>query len=240
MASLAVDLLGDGQPEVSGNAKRSQDGDSSLVRDALSGSQEAFGRLFERHQEKMLHVATRILRNREDAEDAVQQAFQHAYLRLNAFEGGSRFSTWLTRITINEALQLLRKRRPGHTSLEGHVSEEGETHALEIADSSATPEEQSNEREIHGILNQAIGELRPIFRKVVERHEMDEETSEVTARELGLTNSSVKARAFRARRILQRKVTSRLGVAKSAASRLLFSSARSNYGGMHGTHALAR
>jgi len=240
MATLAVDLQGNARHDVIANADLSKDGDGSLVGEARRGSQAAFSKLFERYQKQMLHVATRILRNHEDAEDAVQLAFQHAYTHLNAFEGISRFSTWLTRITINEALQLLRKRRPGHTSLEGHVSEEGETHVLEIADSSATPEEQSNERELNGILNQAIGELRPIFRNVVQMYEMDEQSSEKTAQELGLTNSTVKARAFRARRILQQKVASRLGMAKGAASRLLFSSVRSNYRGMQRTPALAR
>ena len=240
MATLTVDLQGNLKPGVLPSANPGEDRDNWLVREVLAGSHEAFGKLFERYQEKMLNVATRILRNREDAEDAVQQAFQHAYTHLKAFEGVSRFSTWLTRITINEALQLLRKRRPGHTSLEGHVSEEGETHVLEIADSGATPEAQSNQRELRGILNQAIGELRPIFRKVVERYEIDEQTSEATAKQLGLTNSTVKARAFRARRILQRKLTGRLGMAKAAASRLLFSSVEGNYGGMRRARALAR
>jgi RNA polymerase sigma-70 factor (ECF subfamily) len=238
MATLAVDVRGNVQQDIPQDVKPSQDAERSLVREALGGSQEAFGTLFGRYQEKMFHVANRILRNREDAEDAVQQAFQHAFVHLKRFEGVSRFSTWLTRITINEALQLVRKRRPGHTSLEGRATEEGETHALEIADSRATPEEQSSEREVDGIVYQAIGELRPIFREVVQMYEMDEESSEKTAKALGLTNSTVKARAFRARRILRKKITGRLGLGKGAGA-LLFSRARNNFGGMRRAHALA-
>ena len=81
----------------------------------------AFGALFERYEGKMFQVAMRVLRHHEDAEDAVQQAFKSAFVHLTSFQGQSRFSTWLTRIAINEALMLLRKRRPGHISLEGNV-----------------------------------------------------------------------------------------------------------------------
>lgn len=239
MATLAVDLSGNVQHNIRRGTKSSPDADDFLVREALSGSAAAFSRLFERYQKKMFHIANRILRNREDAEDAVQLAFQRAFVHLNAFAGVSRFSTWLTRITINEALQLVRKRRPGYTSLEGPADGEGETRALEIADSSATPEQQSSEGELRGILRQAIGELRPIFRKVVQMYEMDEQSSETTAKALGLTGSTVKARAFRARRILRRKVETRLGLRKGAGA-LLFSAPGKDFAGMGGTHALAR
>ncbi len=171
----------------------------------------------------MFLIANRILRNREDAEDAVQQAFKHAFVHLDSFQGDSRFSTWITRIAINEALQLVRKRRPGHTSLEASTPE-GTAKTIEIEDAAATPEETVNERELHGILNQAIGELRPIFRKVVQLYEIDELSSEKTARRMGLSNSTVKARALRARRLLRRKLAVRLGIRAQQTAALLFAS----------------
>jgi RNA polymerase sigma-70 factor, ECF subfamily len=82
--------------------------DNRLVNEAVSGSSSAFEILFERYQRKMFRVALRVLRNREDAEDAVQEAFGRAFVHLKTFQGQSRFSTWLTRIAINEALVLLR------------------------------------------------------------------------------------------------------------------------------------
>jgi len=219
--------------------EQEHEADEHLVREALQGSEAAFGKLFKRYERRMLRVAHRILRNHEDNEDAVQQAFKHAFVYLGSFQGDSRFSTWLTRITINESLQLLRKRRPGHTSLEGHVTEEGKPQTLDIEDTTATPEEQCSEREMQGILNDAIGELRPLFRKVVEMYELEELTSQKTARVLGLTNSTVKARAFRARRMLRRKLASRLGVEVADSRELGFPSARTSYGNVLGMRVAA-
>ena len=82
-----------------------------LVAKAKSGHSGAFGELYERHREKIYRSAFRILRNRQDAEDAVQRAFQKAFTNLRRFREDSSFSTWVTRIGINEALMLLRKRR---------------------------------------------------------------------------------------------------------------------------------
>jgi RNA polymerase sigma-70 factor (ECF subfamily) len=218
--------------------RNDKDQDLQLVREALRGSHEAFGVLFQRYERRMFLIANRILRNREDAQDAVQQAFKHVFVRLNSFQGDSRFSTWITRIAINEALQLMRKRRPGHTSLEVDSSE-GVSKAIEIEDAAATPEETYRERELHGILNQAIGELRPIFRKVVQLYEIDELSSEKTARKLGLSNSTVKARAFRARRLLRRKLATRLGAHSPKAATFLFASPKKPRTGIRKSSAVA-
>jgi RNA polymerase sigma-70 factor, ECF subfamily len=211
--ALADALLRKGQ--------KTADQDEQLVREAVGGSDAAFGVLFQRYQRRMFIVANRILRNREDAEDAVQQAFQHAFVHLNSFQGDARFSTWITRIAINEALQLLRKRRPGHTPLEASTAE-GTTRSLEIEDAAPTPEERSIERESYGVLHDAIRELRPIFRKVVQLYEIGELSSAKTARKLGLSNGTVKARAFRARRLLRRKLAARLGSKARDAAELIF------------------
>src|SRR6202047_76367 len=85
--------------------------DASLVAAAKARDTRAFELLVERHERKIFSIARRITRNREDAEDVVQQSFQKAFIHLNKFEGKSLFHTWLTRIAINEALGLLRKKR---------------------------------------------------------------------------------------------------------------------------------
>jgi len=90
---------------------RGQDEEAALVLAAKSGDGHAFEILFGRHQRKILAVARRFTRIREDAEDAVQQSLQKAFVHLEKFEGKSSFSTWLTRIAINEALMLLRRGR---------------------------------------------------------------------------------------------------------------------------------
>lgn len=207
-----------------------QERDEVLVKEAVSGSEGAFGILFERYGQRMFRIALRILRNREDAEDAVQQAFERAFVHLKAFQGQSRFSTWLTRIAINEALLMLRRRRPGHMSLEGNTTEKEKKNVLQIADQAATPEERCDELELHGILGEAIGELRPTLRSVVQLHELGELTSGKTAQVLGLSNNTVKARAFRARRILRRSLVARLGMKSRKPGEILFPPPRTTRG----------
>ena len=85
--------------------------DERLVAAAKIGHKGAFDDLYQRHAEKMLRITYRITRNRQDAEDAVQESLANAFLRLASFAGASRFSTWLTQIAINAALMKLRKKR---------------------------------------------------------------------------------------------------------------------------------
>src|SRR5260370_13686566 len=130
--------------------------DETLVAEAVRGSSAAFEALFQRYQQKMFHVALSRLQNTQDAEDAVQQTFQQAFVHLKSFQGQSRFSTWLTRIAINEALMLLRKRRPGHLSIEGHQTVDEQSFTLEIKDRAITPEEQYGQKELNNVLSGAI------------------------------------------------------------------------------------
>ena len=200
--------------------------DETLVAEAVRGSSAAFETLFRRYQQKMFHVALSRLQNPQDAEDAVQQTFQQAFLHLKSFQGQSRFSTWLTRIAINEALMLLRKRRPGHLSIEGHQSIDEESFALEIKDQAATPEEQYGQLEIHNVLSGAIDELRPILKTVVNLSEIGELSTSKTAETLGIRVGTVKARTFRARRLLRDKIAKRLGARAGKISAALFSGSR--------------
>ncbi|HEV8075583.1 MAG TPA: sigma-70 family RNA polymerase sigma factor [Candidatus Acidoferrum sp.] len=197
--------------------------DETLVAEAVRGSSAAFETLFERYQQKMFRVALSRLQNPEDAEDAVQQAFQQAFIHLKSFQGQSRFSTWLTRIAINEALMLLRKRRPGHLSIEGHQTIDEESFALEIKDPAITPEEQYGQKELRNVLTGAIDELRPILKTVVKLSEIGELSTRKTADTLGVRVGTVKARTFRARRLLRDKISKRLGARAGKLSAALFS-----------------
>jgi RNA polymerase sigma-70 factor (ECF subfamily) len=200
--------------------------DEILVAEAVRGNSAAFETLFERYHQKMFHVALSRLQNPEDAEDAVQQTFQQAYVHLKSFQGQSRFSTWLTRIAINEALMLLRKRRPGHLSIEGHQSADDESFTLEIKDTAITPEEQYGQKELRKVLSGAIDELRPILKTVVKLSEIGELSTKKTAETLGVRVGTVKARTFRARRLLRDKIAKRLGARSGSVSAALFSSSR--------------
>src|SRR5436853_7559052 len=88
-----------------------RDSDGALVAAAKRGDTQAFEELVFRHKQKVLAVAQRITNNREDAEDVAQESFHKAFFHLDTFQEKSRFSTWLTRIAMNEAFMLLRRRR---------------------------------------------------------------------------------------------------------------------------------
>jgi RNA polymerase sigma factor (sigma-70 family) len=110
-------------------------GDHAIVLAARSGDQEAFAILVKRHTPKIFAVALRYARVREDAEDIVQETFQNAFLHLNKFEGKSAFLTWLTRIAINQALMLMRRRcSRRETSMDTSNSEEIAASLLDMRD----------------------------------------------------------------------------------------------------------
>lgn len=182
-----------------------------LVAQAKSGQAGAFRALYERHSSKIYRSAFRILRNQQDAKDAVQRSFQRAFTNLVRFREDSSFSTWMTRIAINEALMPLRQRR-----LDKVVSEEedegSDAHrALVPTDKQPTPEQALAKKEIHGAIVRAILKLRPTLQVVVVLREMRGLTNEETARHLGLTVSAVKARTYHANRHLRRHLERKNG-----------------------------
>jgi RNA polymerase sigma-70 factor, ECF subfamily len=181
--------------------------DEALVSAAKNGNQRAFEVLVERHQQRMLGFARRYTRVREDAEDVVQQTFQKAFTRLNQFQGKSSFSTWLTRIAINESLMLLRH---GHAlrevSVDDHSEAKGNAALLEMPDSSPDPEASYLRRERAEILSEMLGNLRPGMRTAIELRELAELSTEETARRMGVSVAAVKARLFHARKKLQEKL----------------------------------
>jgi RNA polymerase sigma-70 factor, ECF subfamily len=178
--------------------------DAALVAAAKAGDARAFEILVRRYQRRIHAVALRFTRVREDAEDVVQQSFQKAFVHLCKFEGKSSFSTWLTRIAINEGLMLLRKRR-GLREIAIDDSSETEDSDLgsEIPDSATSPENRYLQQEQRRILFAAIMQLNPRTRRAVALRELGELSTEETARALGLSVSAVKTRVFHARRKLR-------------------------------------
>lgn len=175
-----------------------------LVAKAKSGQHDAFGELYKRHQRKAYRTALRILRNQQDAEDAVQRAFQRALVNLPRFREDSTFSTWLTRIVINDALMVLRHRRTREPLHESSVDDSQGDAGVEIADGRPTPEEIFRDTERRATVRHAIAQLRKSLRVVVLCRELQGLTGAETARHLGLTVSAVKARTFHARRFLRK------------------------------------
>src|SRR6267143_909893 len=167
-----------------------QDEEGALVVAAKSGDGLAFEILIERHQRRVLAVARRFTRIREDAEDVVQQSLQKAFVHLHKFEEKSRFSTWLTRIAINEALMLLRRGRG--------------LREVSIDDLSAGPESVFLQGEQSRILSAAMDKLPPRTRTAIELRELGELSTQEAARVMGLSVGAVKARVFHGRKRLRR------------------------------------
>lgn len=195
-----------------GSAKDSSDdtrlmSDEKLVAVAKKGRRTAFDELHNRHAVKMFHLAHRITRHREDAEDAVQECFLNAFIHLRTFDEKSKFLTWLTRIAINAALMKLRKNR---TLREVPPKDPAEAPNFRIretlTDSLPNPEERFARMERETILRDAIAKLRPPLRDAIEVHKLHECSLSETAEVLGISVAAAKARMFHARVALRRAI----------------------------------
>ena len=155
---------------------------------------------------RFFSLAHRMTRNREDAlEDVVQQSFQKAFIHFKKFEGESLFSTWLTRIAINEALMLLRrKRRSREVPIARSPTEDETALPLDIPDLRPNPEDSCLQREQERIVSAAVNELTPGMRKAIELRELGELSTGETAQVMGLSVGAVKARVFHGRRKLRK------------------------------------
>jgi RNA polymerase sigma-70 factor (ECF subfamily) len=179
-----------------------------LVSAARSGDRPAFMELCGRHSRQIWWRIHRITRNREDAEDAFQDALLRAFLNLKSFEGRSSFSSWLTRIAINSALGILRKKRNSELPIPPSSDNSANWIPWEIPDQSETPEAYCERREKEELLRSAILRLPSIFREVVElRHEREYSALEI-AEALGISVAAVKSRLSRARKAVQQLSTS--------------------------------
>lgn len=179
-------------------------GDAALVAAAQRGDGQAFETLVRRHQHFVRVIARRFTRVEEDAEDVVQQSLQKAFIHLHQFEGNSSFSTWVTRIAINEALICLRKRRASReVPIEKWDAENGQTLLLDPLDPRPTPEDRYLQREQKQILSQAMKTLAPAVRRAIELRDLGELSTHETAGVMGLTVGAVKARIFHGRRKLR-------------------------------------
>lgn len=203
-------------------AKAATSEEHRQVAEARLGCSSAFEQLYERYSARVYQTAHRILRNQQDAEDAVQRSFQRAFTNLSRFRGESSFSTWLTRIAINEALMLLRQRRTNAQLLEDCGDGDCESSALNLADKGPTPEEVLAEKELRDTVTDAISHLRKSLRSVVLLRDLRGLTSVETAQRLGLSLAAVKSRAFHARRYLRQHLERKLQPARRQRTVLRF------------------
>ena len=185
--------------------KSQEPAEKSLVEAAKGGHSTAFGTLCGRYGQQLLRAAHRITRNREDSEDAVQDALLRAFVHLGDFDGRSSFSTWLTRIAINSALMILRKKRTSlETATVGADDFGMDGPVYEVADRAPNPERQYAQSEEQKILKKAIRSLRPSLREVVEVQQLQERSMRETARAMCISVAAAKGRLFHAKVALRK------------------------------------
>lgn len=200
-ASRSSDSIGPTQPALAGTVSfNDPTRDQALVVAAKMGDHEAFETLVKRYRARIFALALRYTRVHEDAEDVVQQTFQKMFVYLGNFEGKSSFSTWLTRIAINEALMFLRRARAQREVSLNDLSEvETATRSTQMPDSRPDPEANYLKQERAELLSAAIAKLTLRLRIAIELRELAELSTRETARRMGVSVAAVKTRIFHGR-----------------------------------------
>jgi RNA polymerase sigma-70 factor (ECF subfamily) len=189
--------------------------DDALVDRLRAGDEQALESIFAMHSAKLYSVAQRILGDAADAEEVIQDVFWTAFRKAKSFQGHSRFSTWLYRLTVNAALgKIRRSRRAKDTVYDEYLpkfQQDGHHQARPVVDWSETLEERFAHQETQALLGRALDQLKPLDRSVIVLSDMEDLSDKEIAALLGLTVSAVKTRLHRARLFLRGKLAAQLG-----------------------------
>jgi RNA polymerase sigma-70 factor, ECF subfamily len=192
--------------------------DEQVVAEILAGRTDLFELLMRRHNERLYRAARAIVLDDREAEDVVQQAYVNAYANLEQFDRRAKFSTWLTRIAVHEAIA--RARRKGrYTDLD--ASESGRVEQITARRFQLDPERQAFSRELAGLLESAIDSLADGLREVFVLREIQALSTSETAQCLGVSEDVVKTRLSRARAFLREELLERAGLVAPDAFRFL-------------------
>jgi RNA polymerase sigma-70 factor (ECF subfamily) len=196
-------------------AEQPAQSDLDIVRQVLAGQTALFELLMRRYNERLYRAARAIVRDDREAEDVIQQAYVNAYANLRQFKGEARFATWLTRITINEALARVRRRGR-------YEPFDDEVEPMEASIPPATaldPERQAFTGELRALLEWAIDSLPDGGREVFVLRDVEGLSTAETAQSLGVSEDVVKTRLSRARAALRRSLLGRAGASTPEAFR---------------------
>jgi RNA polymerase sigma-70 factor (ECF subfamily) len=186
--------------------------DTELVRRALDRDASAFRTIMQRHNRRLYRIARSVLRSSADAEDAVQEAYVSAFTHLASYRGESGLAAWLSRITMNEALGRLRRRRPtvDIATLE-EMRPDAEVIQFPISAHSGDPERTMAQRQILRLVEQATDGLPEVYRLVFVTRVIEGMSVEETADLLGLKPETVKTRLHRARKLVREQLDKQIG-----------------------------
>ncbi|ACL57655.1 RNA polymerase sigma factor [Methylobacterium nodulans] len=186
--------------------------EAELVEHARRHSPAAIRLILQQQNRRLYRIARSIVRDDSEAEDVLQEAYVRAFTRLSTFRGDARFSTWLARIVINEALGRLRHRRPT-LELSAVMARMTGAQIIPFPHVSMPPDPEAlmAQQEIRALLEQAIDRLPDAFRTVLVARLVEGLSTEETAELLGIRPETVKTRLHRARRLLKRDLEEQIG-----------------------------
>lgn len=179
--------------------------DELVVTRVLAGEIDLYEVIMRRHNRRLFRVARGIVREDDEAEDVMQDAYVRAYEHLQQFAGASSFATWLTRIAVHEALARIRRKKRT-ASLEDEVGDEDER----MATNDRNAEQQTLDRELRPVIEGAIDALPPAFRTVFVMRAVEEMSTAEVAESLAIPEDTVKTRLHRARGLLQKAIAQRI------------------------------
>jgi RNA polymerase sigma-70 factor, ECF subfamily len=185
--------------------------DEDLVQRARLGSDEAFGELMRRNTNASKKLAASVLRDVTEAEDAMQDAWSKAWQHVANFHGESKFSTWFTRIVLNQCLMRIRSRRRRPTVQLEFAPAESERPAVQVADRQPDPETQLSREEIRALIRKEVAMLPPLLRDPIMLRDFEELPIEAVASRLEVSVPAAKSRLLRARMELRKRLVHRLG-----------------------------
>ena len=180
--------------------------ESVLIAEALAGDQKAYAALMDRHRAAIFHIVNRIVRNEEAARDLVQETFMKAFAALATYRSEYKFSTWLYKIAANASIDHLRKQRLQALSLDRPLETADGSVEIEVPDYSFHPERELERKQQRLSIDEAIEALPPKYREVIVYRHKDDKSYEEIADLLGVPVGTVKARIFRARELLKKKL----------------------------------
>ncbi len=189
-------------------AHQPQPSNDELIDDARLGNHTAFAELCRRYSKSLERTIFRIVKNRQDTEDLLQETALSAYQHLNGFRGNCSFGTWVTRIGINKSLMLLRKRKARPEVLFHMIPSDSKTTEIpEYPDLSPNPEQMCANKQINEVVRRAVGGLPTGLRDIFEHYYGDECSLAESADAFGLTVPAAKSRLLRARRKLRESLS---------------------------------
>ena len=189
--------------------------DEDLVRKTIEGNHNAYGGLMRRYNQRMFRVARSIVKNDSVAMDVVQESHIKAFSKLDSYNGGSSFVSWLHAITRNEALMYLRKHKVERTMITYDDSPAGAegSRGLHLVAPQETPDRTAENEQIKQLINLKVDELPESFRIVFVLRAIEQLSVKETAEILNINSDTVKTRYFRAKRLMRKSIQSYLNVA---------------------------